>query len=99
MDMLRTVVDVIFALTTLLGGQRLSELALGLVIGSLILLGRLILIGRPVLIGFHKRAPLCSCARPRGFKGSSPLLISRALMGLILPLITRGANRLLPGLV
>ena len=50
---LLSVVDVVLALTTLLGGQRFPEFALGLVLSSLILLSRLILLG--LLFGGFRR--------------------------------------------
>src|SRR5687767_11489961 len=68
------VVDVVLALATLLCGQGLPELALGLILWCLILLGCRILVRHLILIGFHGRAPLCFCARPRGFKGVVPLV-------------------------
>ena len=47
------VVDVVLALSTLLGRQSLAELALGLIFGCLILLGFLIWLRFLILAGFH----------------------------------------------
>src|SRR5215213_7251931 len=63
------VVDMVLALTSLLGGQGLPEFPLGLVLWCLILLRFLILLRCLSLIGFHGRALRCSCARPQGFEG------------------------------
>ena len=83
MYVLLSVVDVVLTLAPLLGGQSLTEFALGLVLGCLF------------LAGFNwARTRVFLCA-PRGFKGSSPLLISLALMGQFLPLFTLGTRRLL----
>ena len=72
MHMLWTVIDVVLALTTLLRGQSLPELALGLVLWHLILAG---------LNWARTRVFLCA---PRGFKGVIPVAYLASAHGLIL---------------
>jgi hypothetical protein len=53
MHLVRSVIDVVLALMTLLRGQSLSELALGLVLWHLILAGLVASAHGPILIAAH----------------------------------------------